>query len=185
MPWLSPTYEHLRAVAGAARTRLLLCSPFVGAPALQAVSDALDNPPKEVEVWTRLSLRDWIGGASDVLALAQFIDQHQSRSVIRIRHSDHLHAKLVVADERKALVGSANLTRGGFARNIEASVLLLEQETLTIQPHITWMRDRLTSISGQRFFEFVRQCEETEKTREAIVDLIRHWQVSLRGIRTR
>lgn len=35
-----------------------------------------------------------------------------------------LHLKIVVADERRALVGSANVTGNGFSANLEAGVLL-------------------------------------------------------------
>jgi phosphatidylserine/phosphatidylglycerophosphate/cardiolipin synthase-like enzyme len=39
-----------------------------------------------------------------------------------------LHAKLVVADRKRMILGSANLTRPGLSHNLEAGVVLGERE---------------------------------------------------------
>jgi cardiolipin synthase len=52
---------------------------------------------------------------------------------------DHLHAKLVIADRSRALVGSANLSWHGFVANHELSVLV-EGEAVS---HLAAAVDRL------------------------------------------
>ena len=40
----------------------------------------------------------------------------------------HVHAKCIVVDDERALVTSANLSRGGHERNVEAGVLVNDRE---------------------------------------------------------
>jgi putative cardiolipin synthase len=48
-----------------------------------------------------------------------------------------LHAKLLVIDGRRALVGSANLTRRALADNLEAGVLINDERTaLALERHV-------------------------------------------------
>ncbi len=43
-----------------------------------------------------------------------------------------LHSKLIVADGARGLLGSANVTEPGFARNLESGVLLYREECAEI-----------------------------------------------------
>jgi hypothetical protein len=89
-----------------------------------------------------------------------------------MRQSDHLHAKVVLADRTRALVGSANLTRGGYSSNFEAITLLAEPEVRDLLPHVDWLSNQLSTVSSRDFYAFVEKCRETEPTREAVIDLI-------------
>ena len=51
-----------------------------------------------------------------------------------------LHSKLVVSDNVRSLVGSANITGRGFAENLEAGVMLGEKQTSEITQVITALR---------------------------------------------
>jgi phosphatidylserine/phosphatidylglycerophosphate/cardiolipin synthase-like enzyme len=57
-----------------------------------------------------------------------------------------LHAKLIVADRQKAIVGSSNLSRRGFLTNYELALVLEGQTASTIAGAI----DRLLSIPRVR-----------------------------------
>ena len=57
----------------------------------------------------------------DLAALRRLFEASPASRVVSL---SHLHAKVYVADEAAALVGSANLTRSGLDRNLEYGVLL-------------------------------------------------------------
>ncbi|WP_157692227.1 phospholipase D-like domain-containing protein [Burkholderia pseudomallei] len=44
-----------------------------------------------------------------------------------------LHLKIIVADDRKAIVGSANVTGKGFGSNLEAGVVLGQEAAIQIE----------------------------------------------------
>ena len=172
--WVSPDVARLEEVVAAARGRLLLCSPFVSPPALNIVANALPKKVNALEVWTRLDSRDWLTGASDPEGLLDFIRQVEepSRPIV-IRQSERLHAKIILSDGAKAMAGSANLTAGGFMRNIEAGRVATGREVEQLRGLVAEMRPKLQSVSREQFEQFVAQCAAAVETKEALLDLIR------------
>lgn len=171
--WVSPDIARLDEVVAAARGRLLLCSPFVSPPALNIVANALPKKVNALEVWTRLDSRDWLTGASDPEGLLNFIRQVEgpTRPVI-VRKSERLHAKIILSDGAKAMAGSANLTAGGFMRNIEAGRVATGREVEQLRVLVAEMRPKLQSVSRRQFERFVARCIAAAETKKAILDLI-------------
>lgn len=172
--WVAPDIARLEEVVAAAKGRLLLCSPFVSPPALSIVANALPQKVNELEVWTRLNSRDWLTGASDPEGLLDFIRQVEepARPVV-IRQSERLHAKIVLSDGAKAMAGSANLTAGGFMRNIEAARLATGREVEQLRGLVAEMRPKLQSVTREQFERFVAQCAAAIETKESLLNLIR------------
>lgn len=172
--WVAPDVARLDEVVAAARGRLLLCSPFVSPPALNIVANALPKKVNALEVWTRLDARDWLTGASDPEGLLDFIRQVEepSRPVV-IRQPERLHAKIILSDGAKAMAGSANLTAGGFMRNIEAGRVATGREVEQLRVLVAEMRPKLQSVSREQFEQFVAQCAAAVQTKESLLDLIR------------
>lgn len=172
--WVSPDADRLREVVAASRGRLLLCSPFVSTPALNIVADALPKRVDALEVWTRLEARDWLTGASDPEGLLDFIGQVEGRTgPVVIRRASHLHAKIILSDGGKAMAGSANLTAGGYMRNIEAARVATGREVDQLRGLVAEMRPKLESVSRAQFEEFVARCAAAMETKESLLDLIR------------
>jgi phosphatidylserine/phosphatidylglycerophosphate/cardiolipin synthase-like enzyme len=61
-----------------------------------------------------------------------------------------LHAKLLVVDGRRALVGSANLTHRALTANLEAGVLIEDRDVAAeLEGHVRWlMADKVLAHVG-------------------------------------
>jgi hypothetical protein len=103
---------------------LWLCTPYMSTAGIDRIARSLTSQPGVI-VRTRLSPSDWAAGVSDPDALADFLCQLETQGVsVEIGILQRLHAKLYVADEARGILGSANLTVGGFQANAELAVLL-------------------------------------------------------------
>jgi hypothetical protein len=69
---------------------------------------------------TRLSPPDWANGVADPEALFALLDVFRERHDLRVIR--RLHAKAYFADDRAGIVGSANLSDGGFGGQVELVV---------------------------------------------------------------
>ena len=172
--WLSPDVETLREVISSSEGDLLLCSPYISTPALSIVADTLPTAVTTIEFWTKLDPRDWITGASDPEGLLDFIHQSQGHvGHVSVRHDSHLHAKTIVSDGLKAMAGSANLTAGGFMRNMEVPRLVTGGEIDQLHRIANELRPKLALITQDRLAEFVSDCTTKVESKEALLDLIR------------
>lgn len=92
--------EHLAR----ARSRVLLCAPFIKAGVLKRIF-AVIPASVTVDIVTRWRPEEIAAGVSDL----EVYDLVANRSAASLRLLDNLHAKIYVADEA-VLAGSANLT---------------------------------------------------------------------------
>lgn len=173
MVWKLPRMEDLSAVVGDVDKTLFVCSPYITASGIDVLERSLKVPPSLVEVWTKFDGKDWLTGASDPDALLDFLERLPSKTKKRIRVSNALHAKLVVADSDVALAGSSNLTRGGFGSNIELVRVVSGSEMAEILAYISQTRSKLSLATMQQLKDFVTECQKQTKDREALQDLIR------------
>ena len=172
--WLLPKLDDLREVIDGSKGDLLLCSPFVSTPALSMVTSHLPKTVDTVEFWTKLDPRDWLTGASDPEGLRDFLDQIEGRvDRVSVRHARHLHAKMIVSDGSKAIAGSANLTAGGFMRNLELVRIVTGNELDELRQVADSMRPQLSLIPKTELETFVAQCTVQVESKEALLDLIR------------
>lgn len=172
--WLSPSTTHLKEVIAASKGHLLLCSPYISTPALNIVAEALPRRVDGLEFWTKLDARDWLTGASDPEGLLDFMNQvEQKTGAVSIRYSNHLHAKIILSDGTKAMAGSANLTAGGFMRNIEAARVVAGREVQQLRDVVQSMRPKLKAVSRNDFETFVKECTAAVASKEEILDAIR------------
>ena len=172
--WFPPNVGVLQEVITAADGELLLCSPYVSAPALTVVADALPNSVNRIEFWTKLDARDWLTGATDFEGLLDFINLVETNiDRIAVRHASHLHAKMIVSDGPKAIAGSANLTAGGFMRNIEVARMVTGSELGQLHQLVDELRPSLSLITKNELTEFVADCTARVESKEALLDLIR------------
>lgn len=127
------TGRTIRTVAQSAETRLVIAAPYlqtsfasVLAPAVTKLVDAGGS----VLVITRALSRSSPERSNSNVAAVRVLRAAagQARDNVEVCSWDErgigIHFKVVLADERLAYIGSANLTRGGTAAHAEAGVLL-------------------------------------------------------------
>lgn len=173
MVWKMPDTVDLSQVVSRAQNSLLICSPFITASGLDALSQAVATTLRTVEIWTKFDARDWLTGASEPDALLEFLENLPAVIQKSIKISPRLHTKLILADESVALAGSANLTEGGLGRNIELIRTVAPPETTELVTYVTRTRPTLYPATLQNLRDFVTQCQQQAKDREALLDLIR------------
>ena len=139
-----PKWRDLTGVLAECKQYAILCSPYITTSGVNTAFDAL--PPNiALEVFTRLSPSDWASKASDPEALLALLDLWRNagnESVLRI--VQRLHAKVYSADGARTIIGSANLTEGGFGRNIE---LVVELEAAESRDALQRLREECAEIS--------------------------------------
>lgn len=127
----SPWSAQFDALLSQASTSLALCAPYVGrgpCDRIRARVLATALPEFRLSVLTDLSRDNILSGATDVSALAEVLRTCPGTD---LRFLPSLHAKIYIADERCAVITSANLTDAGLFRNFEYGVLFDDRETVT------------------------------------------------------
>lgn len=133
--------EAVLEAANSARTRALLCAPFVKVSVLKPLLGVL-APEIEVELFTRWRPDEVAAGVSDTESLP-LLEKRGGKVFL----SDSLHAKLFLFDNA-ALVGSANLTAKalGWTRNPNLELLLKVPATA---PEVETLERELRRMSIQ------------------------------------
>lgn len=120
----SPWADNFELLARSIKRTALLVSPYVSREPLELLSSLLEvNAPPQVDILTDIGVENLAQGSTDIGAIAAFC---RPVANTRVRHLPHLHAKVYVADDKLAIVTSANLTVAGLKRNHEYGIELTE-----------------------------------------------------------
>lgn len=125
-PWIK-AFEEL--IAEAERS-LILCAPYVGRGPCDRIAAHVSTKssiPFTLMLITDLSRDNVISGVTDAAAIASLV---RSTPMATVRFLPSLHAKVYLADERSAVVTSANLTDAGLFRNLEYGIVFREPNTV-------------------------------------------------------
>jgi hypothetical protein len=112
----------LAGLASSVKRELIVCSPFVGEDGVRLIRDNVPDAfhrDGRLTFVTNLSVKNVCDLSTDPRAVRALSDTVRATSVY---HLPGLHAKAYVADDRVAVVTSANLTSGGMLRNFECGV---------------------------------------------------------------
>jgi len=120
----SPMRPHLERLISGCSSRLMIASPYIKKSAIQWL--AATKPPslQEISVLTNLSIESILSRSLEMAALREVFASFKNVSIMSLQH---LHAKIFVADERTALITSANFTTGGLLTNYEYGILIRHQ----------------------------------------------------------
>lgn len=177
MPIIAPTWTDLQDLVRAARAELWLCSPYITDEGLTKVFDVLGDTP-HIRIWTRLSPSDWVAGASDPESLRAFMEiLVDDGRTVDLGILQRLHAKLYASDRRTVLIGSANLTDGGFSRNVELMVRLEDEDARSAvtlledasQPYIRPVRLPQLAEWIERANPIIREAARSHEVEPAVV----------------
>lgn len=82
----------------------------------------------QVEILTSLTVENLLQGITDAAAISSFCREITKTTV---RHLPHLHAKVYVADNKLAIITSANLTGAGLSQNFEYEIEITNTDLIT------------------------------------------------------
>lgn len=121
----SPWAEHFDFLIKHVCSSLVISSPYIGREPCNRIL-AIKSSNEEASLISILLLTDLsrdtlLSGATDIPAIC---DLANSFPQMEIRFLPSIHAKVYVADEKMAVVTSANMTKGGLLSNFEYGVKL-------------------------------------------------------------
>ena len=125
-PLSSPFRDTFSALGESITASCLICSPYISQGPVRTLVSALTERGRRdasVHILTDISLPNIVGGASDLTALL-YLQEHLPN--VRVSYLPRVHAKVYVVDREYAVIGSANWTEGGAARNYEYAVRVKE-----------------------------------------------------------
>ena len=127
----SPWDREFDSLVESASKSLILCAPFITRGPYERIASLAQKSgvtsSLNVSILTNLSRDSMLSGAIDVLALLKLT---QTFPATQVRILPSLHAKVYIADEKKAIITSANLTEGGLKRNFEYGVVLTKKSAV-------------------------------------------------------
>ena len=116
----SPWDEYFDALINQAYSTLVISSPYIGKGPCNRILDIKSSSGEtdrlSILLLTDLSRDTLLSGATDVSAICDMADRFCH---MEIRFLPSIHAKVYVADDKLAVVTSANMTNGGLLRNFE------------------------------------------------------------------
>lgn len=124
----SPWQDSFLDLISAAQCDLVLASPFVKVQATDRILSNLQlrgvDKSIRVVMLTNLRPESLLNGSTDMEAFSVL---GKSLPRFELTHLPSLHAKVYVADDRLAVVTSANLTQPGITGNLEYGVALSDE----------------------------------------------------------
>ena len=127
-PIASPFWPAWDEWAHSIQTNCVVCSPYITKEPVQRLTNILTRRKlaKTVSVHfiTNLAAENFADGSSDLEALLWAASRFAKAS---FTYLPSVHAKVLIADDHTALVGSANFTTGGSHNNREYGVRLRDE----------------------------------------------------------
>lgn len=121
----SPCKDSLLNILSETKKDLVIASPFITAgqtsTLLERISHSTDLAKLRISILTDLKADNLLSGSLDISALQAF---YSASPLTQITYLPSLHAKVYIADDKSAVITSANLTSGGFENNVEYGVLI-------------------------------------------------------------
>ncbi len=152
---LRATWRDLERLIQSAQDELMVCTPYYSSEGIGRLFDYLTAGPA-LTLIVRLSPSAWVRGVSDPEALSVLLQLCRDEAIAtRLYVHQRLHAKVYLADRSSGLVGSANLSSGGFAGNFEVMVKIDGEDAQAAHDLVT--------------------CEATERGRELLIDDLQKW----------
>ena len=147
---------------GQCTSSVFLCSPFIKEPVANRIIKTV-KPSVDIQVLSRCRLDTFASEASDLSAIRKLVDHH-----IGVASDPLLHAKVYVFDDKKAILGSANLTPSGLSHNDEISLLFDDEATIrTLKGQFDYLLGRSSILSS---FDLDYFAENLDRVRPLVSD---------------
>jgi PLD-like domain len=116
-------YEEWQLAIGSAKDRILVVTPYFGDALKELIESKLNPPnnfePKNIKILTRFS-HELAWGSTDQISVGIEL----IRMGVELKQLDNVHAKLLIADRTRLVLGSQNFTENGKIAK-EASISIL------------------------------------------------------------
>lgn len=122
--------DHILAFENSVRNakmKIRIVSPFIGFETSKRLANSLKESNVECIIITRFYREDFLNHASSLAGLKILVE-----AGFEVYALKDLHSKLYIFDSDLAILGSANFTMGGFRWNHELSLLIEDEEELTL-----------------------------------------------------
>lgn len=171
-------------MAGSARKTALIAAPYVTGDGWSAFAEALKFPDSiRIDLLSCLKVESAASGSLDLRALSE---AHRSVPNLTVRHVEHLHGKVYVADGERAIVTSGNLTAASLLRNKEYGVRIADASVAaTIDADIREYAGLGTEAPPEALAELADLASEYDASASAARggDLQRQYDLRLRCLR--
>lgn len=158
-------HNELASLVEAAESRLVIVAPFIsqdGAAFLTQRIKPLLRSTGRIEILTDLSPAHVSDGSLQPQAV---INLFKSTTQAILWHVPRLHAKVYIADDRRAIVTSGNLTAAAFYRNAEYGAKFDDRESVTtIQSHFDDFRAAGTTVALDDLLKYAGVAEQVRST---------------------
>jgi hypothetical protein len=162
-------HESLAVLISEARTSLLIAAPFMSAGACSLLVSRLGGDFKQagrMKILTDLSPAHVCDGSLEPTAVCSICDAAANTF---LWHVPRLHAKVYVADGRKAIVTSGNLTAAAFYRNLEYGIEVRHAQTIRlILDDFEDFETVATQVSRQQLARYVEAAARVQRTYERL-----------------
>jgi hypothetical protein len=123
-------------------TSVLVSAPYYSSEGLNWITP---GPDGVLEFWTRLNPYDWAAEVAHPPSLLKLASKLGERR-FKLRAHRALHAKVYVADNSWAWIGSANLTAAGHRTNLEAGCEFVGEEVAEVSKLCDHLRGRTSAM---------------------------------------
>lgn len=120
-----PAEQSFIQIARSAYERLFIAAPFISNYGIEILSKY--THANQIMLLTSLEVGNIISSSLDIAALLKLWDKFE----VWFSSLGKLHAKVYIADDKVALITSANLTHGGLKENYEYGIILQDEEVVT------------------------------------------------------
>ncbi len=115
-PWIGRFINLIRSC----KYNLRIIVPYLSREIVDLIIWNLTNRNINIKFLTRLTPEDVNTGIADPELLGYLI----SLKNVKVRVCRNIHAKVIIVDDKQAVITSSNLTHGGLEDNIEVGILL-------------------------------------------------------------
>ena len=163
-------------MAGSAETLRIIC-PFIREEQIaELVHEGGVTSTKVLTLW---SPRSFLTGVAQPEAFKLLL---RLGAEVRAMRSG-LHAKVYIADDRKALVTSANLTKGGLTDNLECGVAVENNDVLPLIENFELEWRRATPITERHLDDMLSLLQQAQEERDELLRKLRKLEARLsRGV---
>lgn len=118
-PWRHRFKDFLKGI----NNQLLVATPFIKIDEAKWLLDTISSTAINLQILTDLRSDSVLSKALDIGALLYLITYHDKTVILNL---PRLHAKVYIADDKKAIITSANLTSPGLDSNFEYGIGLAD-----------------------------------------------------------
>jgi len=159
---------------------IVLCSPFLTMGGIRPLLDRFKRKEKvNLDVISRFDEVEWLTGVTEPKVFEELFRLATTKKwTINIWLVDSLHSKVILIGNKVAIVGSANITGGGFEGNHELGILISGSKVETVRKRIDGYKEAGVPLTPESFAAKKSRLdgEEGQRVRSLIASAKRQFQ---------